>query len=236
MLGIKGTLSVVELKILKLRMQQGMEEKARRGELRRKLTPGYFYDLEVAGEAATGEEALERLDGVACDIILLDTSLQTRGGLRFIEDVRRRGRRIPILVVTPLCDEISVRQAVRAGANGIVPKDATPQELLDSIRHVFAGGLHLHPMVVQDFIHGTASAYRDLKPREVEVLRLAADGLLAVTARLPATICEIRLPGTCRTLASSAALMPSSVSSSARISPGWIGRRFMKLTPISGSR
>jgi len=45
-LGIKGTLSVVELKILKLRMQQGMEEKARRGELRRKLTPGYVYDLE----------------------------------------------------------------------------------------------------------------------------------------------------------------------------------------------
>jgi DNA-binding NarL/FixJ family response regulator len=136
--------------------------------------------LEIAGSASSGEEALARLDGVACDVLLLDMRLPGMHGLDVIAALANSGKASPrILVLTAHDDQDMVLEAVRAGAHGYVLKSASRNELVGAIRRVARGDQYYDSVVVKAFLRGD-QRQRDaslLTGREVEILRLAADGL-----------------------------------------------------------
>ena len=134
-------------------------------------------DLDVVGEAATGEQAVEQ-SRVGVDIVLMD--LQFGGGLQGAEATRRirNARGAPhVLVLTNYDTDADILGAVEAGAAGYLLKDAPPEELIAAVRAAARGESALAPSVA-----GRLEARRDapddaLSSREAEVLTLVADGM-----------------------------------------------------------
>ena len=142
-------------------------------------------DIEVVGEAANGEEAVEGARESEPDVVLMDIRMPVLDG---VEATRRiaamAGPRILVLTTFDL-DEY-VYEALRAGASGFLLKDAPEDQLVAAIRVVAAGGSLFAPAVTRRLLEEfarrgrpreTPPALAELTPREVEVLRLVARGL-----------------------------------------------------------
>lgn len=145
--------------------------------------------LEVVGEAASGEEALELVPGLAPDVVCMDVEMPGIGGLeatrRLVDDPTVTAR---ILVLTTFEREDYLLAALEAGASGFVLKNARPETLVDGIRAVAAGEALLSPEVTRAVIERAVAAGRrgapaaavipdQLTERELDVLRLLARGL-----------------------------------------------------------
>lgn len=140
-------------------------------------------DLLVVGEAGSGPEALELVERLAPDVVLVDLNLP---GLSGIEVIRRLGvssPRVAPLVLTMVDDE-SVFGAVRAGARGYLLKDAEPERIIAAIRAVAAGEVVFSGAVAARLIALTdqpagprAPVFPELTEREHEILSLVAGGL-----------------------------------------------------------
>ena len=137
--------------------------------------------FDVVIEAADGEELLERLADVPVDVIVCDVRMPRRDGPAAVRALRERGDRTPAVLLTTFDDEQLLLQAVDAGAQGFLLKDAAPEELHEAIHLVAAGGTLLQPRPI-DPVRGRY-AYRDTAPpdsrfgaREVAILRLMAGG------------------------------------------------------------
>ncbi len=138
-----------------------------------------FHDLEVVGEAASGEEALQKLESWMPDVIVMDMLMP--GGMDGIEAIKQIHARLPsahIIALTSYTDDARVIAALRAGAIGYVRKEADPEILLSSIRAAARGQSLLDPAVagavMQELTRGKSGA--DLTEREQEVLRQLALG------------------------------------------------------------
>jgi len=143
----------------------------------------------VEGLAEGGEEALAVLQSVDPDVLLLDLSMPRTSGMDVIARLAMRGRSRPrILVLTATDDQDLVLEAVRAGAHGYILKSASRNELIGAIRRVAGGDQYYDSVVAKAFLRGD-QRQRDaglLTAREIEILRLAADGLTTrdIAARL----------------------------------------------------
>ncbi|MFJ2239792.1 response regulator [Streptomyces sp. NPDC087859] len=136
-------------------------------------------DLEVIAEAGSGEEAVRLAAELRPDVVLMD--------LRFadcavdgIEAVRRlsvEAPAVPALMLTSFSGRTDVVRALEAGARGYVLKAGPPEELFRAVRGAAAGALALAPEVVGELVGQVVSPDVDLTGREVEVVRLAAEGL-----------------------------------------------------------
>ncbi len=135
-------------------------------------------DMSVVGEAATGEEALALVAGLAPDIVLLDLVLPGMTGVQTVQRLRVSHPQVKVVVLTSFSGQDSVLPVVRAGVAGYLLKDVGPAELAGALRSVHAGGAPLHPQVAATVMHSVTDAARDpLTPREWEVLRLIGRGL-----------------------------------------------------------
>jgi DNA-binding NarL/FixJ family response regulator len=144
-------------------------------------------DVEVVGEAADGEAAVELVAKTEPDVLLLDLVMPRVDGIEAIRRIRARCPATRILVLTSFADDHTVLPAVRAGAAGYLLKDVQPPELVAAIRTVHAGEALLDPAVQLRVIRALSRDVRaprreptlpdDLTPREAEVLRLIAQGL-----------------------------------------------------------
>ncbi|MFF2523113.1 response regulator [Streptomyces liangshanensis] len=145
-------------------------------------------DIEVAGEAADGEEALSRVRELRPDVVLMDIRMPRLDGLaatrRITEDERLGGVKVVMLTTFEL-DEY-VFEALRAGASGFLVKDTEPDELLRAVRAVVAGDALLSPGVTRRLIAEFASRSKapaggsglgELTEREREVMALVGIGL-----------------------------------------------------------
>jgi DNA-binding NarL/FixJ family response regulator len=146
-------------------------------------------DIEVAGEAATGEEALEQVRALRPDVVVMDIRMPGMDGLeatRWIsEDEALADTRVLVLTTFEL-DEY-VFGALRAGASGFLLKGGEPAELLQAVRVVATGESLLAPSVTRRLIEAYTATPNgatepidgldELTPREHEVLRLVAAGL-----------------------------------------------------------
>lgn len=143
-------------------------------------------DLEVVGEAGSGEQALELVPRLRPDVVCMDVEMPGIGGLeatrRLVSDPGITAR---ILMLTTFEREDYLLAALQAGASGFVLKNARPETLVDGIRAVAAGEALLSPEVTRAVIERAVSQERpqptvipeQLTDRELEVLRLMAEGL-----------------------------------------------------------
>ena len=140
-------------------------------------------DMQVAGEAANGAEALEWLGKHAADVILLDVSMPVMDGVEACARIHALYPNVLILALTMLDQGSFVQLMLRNGANGYVLKDASAEELLHAVRTVASTGRFLDERTVSLLIGHVAGQGGPARPflpaltrREREVLRLIAGG------------------------------------------------------------
>jgi DNA-binding NarL/FixJ family response regulator len=135
-------------------------------------------DIEVVGEAADGQAAIDAAARHAPDVVLLDLAMPDRDGLGALPRLRERAR---VIVLTSFGEDDRLFAALRGGAVGFLLKDTEPAEIVRAIRTAHAGQSPLSPAVAARVIDQLAQAGRPravdaLTPREREVLRLIARG------------------------------------------------------------
>jgi DNA-binding NarL/FixJ family response regulator len=138
--------------------------------------------IEIAAEAADGEEALRRIGEVRPDVVLLDVRMPKLDGLGVLRALRDRPGSPPCLVLTTFDDRALALEAIREGARGYLRKDVTLAELVTAVETLAAGGTHLQPALTAALIEGARAhplppasvLVEPLTPRETEVLRLMA--------------------------------------------------------------
>ncbi len=135
--------------------------------------------IEVAGEAADGEEAVTAAERLVPDVILMDLVMPRLDGVAAMRVLRERLPAARVIVLTSFLDDDKLLPALRAGAAGYLLKNAQPQELVRAVRAAHAGEALLDPVVaariVETFAGGEAPLDR-LTPREREVLELIGRG------------------------------------------------------------
>jgi DNA-binding NarL/FixJ family response regulator len=141
-------------------------------------------DIEVLGEAADGRAAIELVDRLLPDIVLMDLRMPVLSGLEATREILRIHPGMGILILTTFADDASVVDVLRAGAKGYLTKDADRAEVAAAIRAVAQGHMTLGAEVGQKLVAGNQAhagpplATRfGLTVREDEVLALIANGL-----------------------------------------------------------
>ncbi|MFE9094960.1 response regulator [Streptomyces sp. NPDC007264] len=145
-------------------------------------------DLEVAGECGDGQAAVDLAGRLRPDVVVMDVRMPVLDGIQATRLLAGAGvsRPVKVLVVTTFNLDEYVYEALRAGASGFLLKDAPPAQLLHGIRTVATGAALLDPQVTLRLVGRYATRIRPaegtpddtpLTPRELEVLRLIADGL-----------------------------------------------------------
>jgi DNA-binding NarL/FixJ family response regulator len=140
--------------------------------------------IAVVGEARSGEEALEQVEAQHPDLLLMDLAMPGLGGIGATLELRRRGHRVPVLILTQHAESVSLRRALEAGANGYIVKTARGEELLSAIRAVMGGGTYVDPSLAGSLLApafgappaSDEEALARLTRREQQVLRLIAEG------------------------------------------------------------
>jgi DNA-binding NarL/FixJ family response regulator len=142
-------------------------------------------DIQVIGEAADGREAIELVERLAPDVLVLDISMPRLDGIQAIKRIRRLGLATRVVILSMYSDTTLVRQALQSGANGYLLKGSLTEELLLAVRAANKGEVYLSPgisgPVVDDFLAVHAGAKGPgpldrLTQREREVLQLVAEG------------------------------------------------------------
>jgi DNA-binding NarL/FixJ family response regulator len=143
-------------------------------------------DLEVVGEAADGLAAIEAVNSLHPDVVLMDIRMPNLDGIEATRRIAASDGSPHVLVLTTFDLDDYVYEALRAGASGFLLKDARAEELCNAVRTVAAGEALLSPAITRRLIESYTrrpppterpSALAELTPREVEVLKLIARGL-----------------------------------------------------------
>ncbi len=139
-----------------------------------------FDDLELAGEAADGNEALARCAQVNPDVVLMDLVMPEMDGATATRAIRQQFPDVQVLALTSFKDVQLVQNVLQAGAIGYLLKDVSADELAQAIRAAHAGRATLAPEAAQALVHAATQPSTpgfDLTERERAVLALLVEGL-----------------------------------------------------------
>lgn len=144
-------------------------------------------DMQVAGEAGDGQEALQRYASLLPDVVLMDIRMPLMDGVEATRRLRQGFPEARVIILTTFDDDAYVFDGLRAGALGYLLKDVSGDELAEAIRQVAGGGALIEPSVARKVLAefarlplpaspaGSPLPY-SLSEREVEILRLLAQG------------------------------------------------------------
>lgn len=133
--------------------------------------------VEIVGEAANGEQAVERWSRLRPDVVLMDLQMPVVDGAEATRRIRELDPDARILVLTTYATDEFIWKALRAGAKGYLLKDASADELLGAIATVSSGGTTLAPSIAARLVAGVSGDRPEpLTPRELEVLQLMGQG------------------------------------------------------------
>ena len=141
------------------------------------------YQIEVVGEAADGEEAIQKAVQLKPDVILMDLVMPKKSGIEAIQEIKKIQPHARILVLTSYAEDKKVSEAILAGAYGFLLKDTSPDELVHTIHLVYANKLTLPQELAHVLLGGKMagnepkSVHEDLTQRELDVLRCIAQGM-----------------------------------------------------------
>jgi NarL family two-component system response regulator LiaR len=155
-----------------------------------------YDDLELAGEAESGQEAIQLCAQLQPDVVLMDMVMPDMDGATTTRLIRKQSPSIQVLALTSFKEEILVQSALQAGAIGYLLKDVSADELAQAIRAAHAGRATLSPEAAQALVHAASqppAPEHNLTERERVVLTLMVEGLnnTQIAARLtvsPSTI------------------------------------------------
>ena len=153
-------------------------------------------DVEIVGDATSGDEAVAQAATLQPDIVLMDIKMPGLNGIEATRHIRQNHSRIGVLVVTMFDDDETVFAAMRAGARGYLLKDADREELLRAVSAVYRGEAIFSPAIAERMVQyfaslagqasapsraiagssGSARPFPELTEREREVLELIAQG------------------------------------------------------------
>ncbi len=147
---------------------------------------GRAEEFRVVGEAENGTDAVQLIKRLRPHLVLMDIGLPGLNGVETTAEILRYHPECKVIILSMFDDENSVVSAVRAGARAFILKKASDTDLLEALRMVAAGGMYLSPQVSDrlltriqkgDLAHrATPPVLESLSPREVQVLRLVAEG------------------------------------------------------------
>jgi DNA-binding NarL/FixJ family response regulator len=142
-------------------------------------------EIEIAGEASNGIEAIQKARELRPDIILMDISMPELGGIEATLEIKKTMPEIKILILTQYDDKAYVSRLLKAGVSGYILKHAVGTDLIAAIKAVAQGESYLHSSIASKVIDGylgTSSGmmiedpYEKLTDREKQVLKLIAEG------------------------------------------------------------
>ena len=144
--------------------------------------------IQVVGEAANGVEAVDLADRLQPDVVLLDLVMPEMDGIEATSRIIEDSPLSRVIILTSFGEEDKVFPAIRAGAQGYLLKDIAPDDLVQAVRAVYLDQVQLHPEVARKLMSAVAAKEEpatasqaalpeDLTERELEVLRLIAEGL-----------------------------------------------------------
>jgi NarL family two-component system response regulator LiaR len=139
-------------------------------------------ELEVRGVAATGEEAIEAVERLHPEVVMMDLVMPGMSGVEAIRSIKESWPEVRVIVVTTYAQDDKLFPAIKAGADGYLLKDTLPVDIIDAVKSVRNGRSVLHPDVAQKLMHSFSnrnkgSMEEKLTPRETEVIELIACGL-----------------------------------------------------------
>ncbi len=141
-----------------------------------------YEDIQVVGEAANGAKAIEMVEKLKPDVVLLDLAMPVMDGIEATKKIRAAHPHQHILVLTADPGDDKLILAIQAGAMGYLVKDTQPEELIQSIRDVYDGQPAINPQLAWKLLHGKESSGVKKQPedllteRESEVLRMLTRG------------------------------------------------------------
>jgi DNA-binding NarL/FixJ family response regulator len=146
---------------------------------------GSYPDFRVVGSAMSGEAALETIQALTPQIVLLDLELPGIDGIEVTTRVKARHPEIEVLILTSFDDETKVYQAIQAGAGGYLVKRVAPEKIRDGILEVLGGGTVIEARIARrfwNFFQGVKGSKLDQDPSPLEdiekdILQMIARGL-----------------------------------------------------------
>jgi DNA-binding NarL/FixJ family response regulator len=141
-------------------------------------------DIECVASCSSAEEALKLVPQKTPSVVLMDIKLPGMSGIQCSAELKRTMPQLQIIILTVYEDSESIFKALKAGASGYLLKSAEPDQLIEAIHDVFAGGApmsgHIARKVVQHFhlIGPAPEEATNLSPREQQVLSLLASGYI----------------------------------------------------------
>ncbi len=138
-------------------------------------------DMQVAGEAANGADALAKVQKQPFDVVLLDISMPGRSGLDVLKELKNLQPRLPVLMLSMYPEEQYAVRALRSGASGYLTKESAPDELISAIRKVCRGGRYVSASLAESmaltFDRKTdQSPHESLSDREYQIMCMIASG------------------------------------------------------------
>ncbi|MBN2681764.1 MAG: response regulator transcription factor [Bacteroidales bacterium] len=144
-------------------------------------------EIEVVGEASSGEKLLKLLEKLKTDIVLLDISLPEQSGIEITEILKKQFPRIKVIIFTAHTNEEFIFESLKAGAKGFLTKEADKEDIINSIKDVHEGKSFLSDTISNtlliDYIakekdpaSRAAQKLEDLTQREMEILKLIVEG------------------------------------------------------------
>jgi DNA-binding NarL/FixJ family response regulator len=142
-------------------------------------------NLKVAGDASNGLQAVQLVEKLKPDVLIVDIVMPELSGLEVLKRVRERSPQTCCIVLSMQSADVYVVEALKAGAMGYVLKETGPSELINAVHQVMQGERYLSPRISERLIDmqiessqkSPADPYQTLTDREREVLQMAAEGL-----------------------------------------------------------
>lgn len=138
-------------------------------------------DLLVAGEAEDSEQVLQHIEHEPWDIVILDITMPGRSGLEVLRDIRKKHPDLPVLVLSMHAEDQFAVRAIKAGANGYLSKDNSPNEVVRAVRKILTGKKYVSAKLAEilaDALNAETERplHETLSDREFQVLCQLASG------------------------------------------------------------
>lgn len=133
-------------------------------------------DIEIAGEANTGEEAIRKIRHEKYDLVILDLSLPDMSGIQVLKEIKKISPNLPVLILTMYSEKYYAIQVIKAGVWGYITKDTAAETLIEAINTIRKGKKYISPNITEEILNiiekGESEAANELlSDREIQVLR-----------------------------------------------------------------